>query len=68
MRFGIDPYASLKPDTLMRLLEKDIVLVRQQLRDIESDLNAARSIATLKTLLKEMRRQQREDDYFDMPF
>ena len=68
MRFGIDRYAVLKPDALMRILERNIVLARQQLRDIESDLNAAQSIATLKALLKEMRRQQREDDFYDMPF
>jgi hypothetical protein len=68
MRFGIDPFASLKPESLMRVLEKDIVLARQALRDIESDVNATQSIASLKTLLKEMRRRQREDDFYDIPF
>jgi hypothetical protein len=68
LRFGIDPFASLKPESLMRILEKDIVLARQALRDIESDVNATQSIASLKTLLKEMRRQQREDDFYDVPF
>jgi hypothetical protein len=38
------------------------------LRDIESDVNATQSIASLKTLRKEMRRQQREDDFYDVPF
>ena len=69
MRFGIDPFASLKPESLMRILERDIVLARQALRDIESDVNATQNLASLKALLKEMRRRQREDDYFDdMPF
>ncbi len=68
LRFGIDPFASLKPESLMRILEQDIVLARQALRDIESDVNATQSIASLKTLLKEMRRQQREDDFYDVPF
>ncbi len=69
MRFGIDPFASLKPDSIMRILEKDIVLARQELRDIESDVNATENLATLKTLIKEMRRRQRDEDYFDdMPF
>jgi hypothetical protein len=68
IRFGIDPFTALKPESLMRLLAKDIVLARQALRDIGSDLNAAQSIATLKTLLKEMRRRQREKDFYDLPF
>jgi hypothetical protein len=68
MRFGMDPYTTLKPESLMRILDKDIVLARQTLRDIEADVNAAQNIATLKTLLKEMRRQQRENDFYDVPF
>ena len=68
MRFGIDPYSSLKPDSLLRHLEQDIVLARQELRDIESDVNATQNLASLKALLKEMRRRQREDDIYDMPF
>jgi hypothetical protein len=68
MRFGMDPYASLKPESLMRILEQDIVLARQALRDIESDVNATQNLASLKALLKEMRRRQREDDIYDMPF
>lgn len=68
MRFGIDPFASLKPESLMRILERDIVLARQALRDIESDVNATQNLASLKALLKEMRRRQREDDIYDMPF
>jgi hypothetical protein len=68
MRFGIDPYTTLKPEALMRILEQDIVLARQALRDLESDLHAVQSIATLKTLLKEMRRQQRQDAFYDVPY
>jgi hypothetical protein len=68
MRFGIDPFASLKPESLMRILARDIVLARQALRDIESDVNATQNLASLKALIKEMRRRQREDDYYDVPF
>ena len=68
MRFGMDPYASLKPESLMRILEKNIVLARQSLRDIESDVNATQNLASLKALIKEMRRREREDDFYDMPF
>jgi len=68
MRFGIDPFASLKPDSMMRILEKDIVLARQELRDIESDVNATQNLASLKALLKEMRRRQRENAFYDVPF
>ena len=68
MRFGIDPFASLKPESLMRMLDKDIVLARQTLRDIESDLNATQTITTLKAMLKELRRRQREDDFYDLPY
>ncbi len=68
MRFGIDPFVSLKPELLMRFLEKDIVLARQALRDIESDVNATQNLASLKALLKEMRRREREDDFYDVPF
>lgn len=68
MQFGINPSISLKPDSLMRILDQDVVRARQELRDIESDLNAAQAIASLKALLKEMRRRQREDDFYDLPF
>ncbi len=68
MRFGMDPFSSLKPESLMRHLEQDIVLARQELRDIESDVNATQNLASLKALIKEMRRRQREDDIYDMPF
>ncbi len=68
MRFGVKPSATLKPDALMRILEQDIVRARQELRDIESDLNATQAIPSLKALLKEMRRRQREDDFYDVPF
>ncbi len=68
MRFGIDPYSSLKPDSLLRHLEQDIVLARQALRDIESDVKASQNLASLKALIKEMRRREREDDFYDVPF
>lgn len=67
-QFNIDPFVNLAPATLMRHLDRDIVGVKQAIRDLQNDLRAFGDIKQLKAWLKDMRRQPRVDDYDDVPF
>lgn len=73
-RFGISPYASVSPSSIMRGLVNDIVELRHAIRDLKKDLLAFEDIKLVKAWLKEMRemREMRRrpgmDDFDDCPF
>ena len=59
----------MKPETVLRGLNQDIVRVRQANREAEQDLRALTDVKTLKAWLKSLRRRTADDvDFDDCPF
>ena len=64
-QFGIHPYVEMKPETVLRALNQDIVQLRQANREAERDLRALTELKTLKAWLKSLRRRPADDFDFD---
>jgi hypothetical protein len=64
-QFGIHPFVQMKPETVLRGLNQDIVRVRQANREAEQDLHALMDVKVLKAWLKSLRRRQADDFNFD---
>jgi hypothetical protein len=62
LRFQIDAFGTTRPESLLRGLDTDIVELKQALRDMERDLLAFENIHAVKSFLRALRRQEREDD------
>ncbi|MDP2821576.1 MAG: J domain-containing protein [Sulfuritalea sp.] len=68
-QFGIHPSIEMKPETVLRGLNQDIIRVRQANREAERDLRALADVKTLKAWLKSLRRRSVDDlDFDDCPF
>lgn len=67
-QFGISPFVAISPDRLMRALASDIVGIQNAIRELERDLLAFEDVKNIKAWLKEMKRQSRMDDFYDVPF
>jgi hypothetical protein len=66
-RFDMDMFVMLKPETLMRKLDVELIEKRNGLRDMERDLAAFTDINAVKSFLRSLRRAQR-DTFDDCPF
>jgi hypothetical protein len=66
-RFGIDPFARLKPETVLRDLEDDVLAMRREIREHEGELKELADVKGVKRWLREMRRR-REDEELDLDF
>ena len=64
-QFGIHPFVTMKPETLLRGLNQDIVRMRQANREAERDLCALTDVKALKAWLKSLRRRAADDFDFD---
>ena len=67
-RFDIDPFVSLRPETLGAHLSAEIVRVKHSNRTMEQDLLALEDVTGVKAYLKKLRRRPVRDDFFDLPF
>lgn len=68
-QFGIHPFVTMKPESVLRGLNQDIVRMRQANREVERDLRALMDVKTLKAWLKSLRRRAADDfDFDDCPF
>lgn len=68
MRFGIDPFARLKPETVLRDLADDVRAMQRQIREHERELSLLGDVKGVRSWLKEMRLRRIEDDFdFDEP-
>ena len=67
-QFGIDPFVSMKPETVVRDLAHEILLVKQANREIERDLLALAGTKGIKAWLRKALRQPARDDFYDLPF
>lgn len=68
MQFGVSPFVSLSPSTIMRNLASDIVDARHAIRDLQKDLLAFEDITTLKAWLRALSHRPRRVSVDDMPF
>jgi len=59
-RFGIDPFTSLKPETGLRNLVRNIAEATRGNRALERDVHACADTKSTKAWLKELRRRARE--------
>ena len=64
-QFGIHPFVTMKPESLLRGLNQDIVRVQQANREAERDLRALADVKALKAWLKNLRRRPVDDVDFD---
>lgn len=64
-QFGIHPFVEMKPDTVLRGLNQDIVRMRQANREAERDLRALTDVKTLKAWLKSLGQRAADDFDFD---
>ncbi|MDP1636054.1 MAG: hypothetical protein Q8L69_15410, partial [Gallionellaceae bacterium] len=55
----------LKPETVLRGLNQDIIQMRQANREADRDLRALMDVKTLKAWLKSLRRRPADDFDFD---
>lgn len=67
-QFGLAPFISLKPETIVRDLSHDIMRVKQDNREMERDLVDLATTKGIKAWLKKMRRQSAGDDFDVLPF
>lgn len=67
-QFGIPPFSSVKPETVVRDLADDIRRVQQEVREMEQDLVALEGAKGVKALLKKLRHRPPVDDFDGMPF
>lgn len=67
-QFGIAPYASVKPETVTRDLDREIIHIKQNHREMEHDLLTLETVKGIKALLKKIRQQPRGNDFDDFPF
>lgn len=69
MQFGISPFDDVKPETVMKNLDRDILSVKQGNREMEQDLDMLESVKDIKAWLKKLRRRHSAFDDFDgIPF
>jgi len=68
-QFGINPFDSVSPGTIMRDLATEIAGVQHTIRDLKKDVIAFEDIKKVKAWLKKVRREAAKmDDYGDCPF
>jgi hypothetical protein len=67
-QFDISPFADVRPETIVRDLDHDIVLVQQENREMERDLLALKEPKGVKAWLKKLRRRRVDDGFGDFPF
>jgi hypothetical protein len=69
VQFGINPFDSVSPGTIMRDLTTEIVGVQHTIQDIKKDVIAFEDIKKVKVWLKKVQREAAKmDDYGDCPF
>lgn len=61
-QFGINPFESVSPDTIMRDLATEIVSVQHTIRDLKKDVTAFEDIKKVKTWLKKVQREAAKMD------
>ena len=67
-QFGISPFVTVTPGTILRDLAGDIVGLQIEIRDLKRDLHAFGDTKKFKTWLKNMRRRSRMDGFDDFCF
>jgi hypothetical protein len=67
-QFDISPFADISPGTVMRYLDSDIAEIKLAIRDLKRDILAFDDIKKVKAWLKDMRRQSRRNEFYDVPF
>lgn len=68
-QFGINPFDSVSPGTIMRDLATEIAGVQRTIRDLKKDVIAFEDIKKVKAWLKKVQREAAKmDDYDDCPF
>lgn len=69
VQFGINPFDSVSPGTIMRDLATEIVGVQHTIHDLKKDVIAFEDIKKVKAWLKKVQRETAKmDDYRDCPF
>jgi hypothetical protein len=66
--YGIPPFIDIAPDTVIRTLAGDIAAIRQSARDLEEDLVVFEDLRTLKSWLKNIKRQHTARRFDEVPF
>lgn len=67
-QFGISPFVTVTPGTILRDLAGDIVGLQLAIRDLKRDLHVFDDTKKFKTWLKGMRRRSRMDGFDDFYF
>jgi hypothetical protein len=67
-QFGISPFVTVTPGTILRDLASDIVGLQLAIRDLKRDLHVFDDTKKFKTWLKGMRRRSRMDGFDDFCF
>jgi hypothetical protein len=65
--YGIDPFVSLSPDKLIRMLASDVKALQANIRELEHDLVAFEDIKNVKLWLKTFKRTRPEPIFDVMP-
>ena len=60
-RFGIEPFAPVKPETVLRDLAVDIREMQYKNRELERDLQSISDVKSVKAWLKDIRRSSADD-------
>lgn len=66
--YGIEPFATVSPGTIMRNLVSDLAVLRNSVRTLERDLLAFEDIKQVKLWLKQVRREAAMNPFDDMPY
>ena len=67
-QFEIDPFARVRPETVLHDLADEIVELEQANREMERDLLALQTRNGIKAWLRKLRRRQQRDDFDESPF
>jgi hypothetical protein len=67
-QFGLSPFVSVKPETVMRDLDYEILSVKEGNRELEQDMPALETAKDIKAWLKKLRRRPVADDFNGFPF
>ncbi len=67
-QFGISPFVSVKPETVLRDLAQDIHSVKQANREMERDLHAMADTKGIKAWLKKLHRRPAGGDFDGLSF
>ena len=68
MQFGIEMFARVSPQTILRDLDVEIAELQRANREVERDLTAFDEVRNIKAWLKELKKRPAHDDFFDCPF